>query len=90
MSPGRKNVYTCSSCKKTIVTVDRDEGTTPFILAFCKATSGCGGEMVSSFYTCNQSLAVQYEWFRPGPSMHLSPATKEHVRKGGLILRSIS
>lgn len=90
MSLGKKNIYTCSLCKKTIVTVDRDEGTTPFILLACKATSGCNGEMESSFYTCDQSLTAQYEWFRPGPSMHLSPAVKDHVRRGGLVLRSIS
>jgi hypothetical protein len=44
---GKKNVYTCNACGSKIVTIDRDEGVTPFAME-CKAD--CGGDMLSGFY----------------------------------------
>jgi len=49
MSIGMKNMYTCDECKGTIVTIDREQGVTPFALA-CRATEGCRGTMTSAFY----------------------------------------
>jgi hypothetical protein len=63
------NVYTCESCKKAIVTVDRHTGTTPFTL-LCRATEGCFGVMKSSGYRHRNHVdsweyPIDYEFFRP-------------------------
>jgi len=88
MPKGRKNGYTCQVCKKTIVTLDVDEGTTPFML-MCRATDGCDGIMLSGFYTIPQTLPHQYEWFKPVSDTGYSPEMVEHLRKGGLDLRKV-
>jgi len=84
---GEKNLYWCYTCKKVIVTVDKDEGVTPFLIN-CRATRKCPGLMRSFFYRCNQGLIAQFEWVKPGwlRRAFLSRPMKEHVRKGGLLL----
>ena len=96
--PGRKNVYTCTRCHERIVTVDRDVGVTPMMLA-CKVNR-CSdklrpGEamapmMMSSGYCVDQTLEPTHEWYRPeGPELEtLSEAMRDHVTKGGLELRA--
>jgi len=49
MTVGARNIYGCDKCLKCIVTVDKADGTTPFMIG-CEATKGCTGEMYSSFY----------------------------------------
>lgn len=88
----RKNIYTCRQCGGHIVTVDRDDGVTPFMLN-CRAMEGCKGTMESSFYRVfDQKMAASYEWYRPDETEFavLKDITQEHVRKGGLLLRPVS
>ena len=62
---GKKNIYTCRKCCGHIVTVDVDDGVTPFMLK-CRATEGCDGTMHSSLYRVfDQKMAAAFEWYRP-------------------------
>lgn len=85
---GKKNVYTCQECGDAFVTIDRDEGTTPFLTA-CRR--GCKALAQSSFYRVDQSLTPAFEWYRPKPEevAALSPASRQHVEIGGLLLRPL-
>lgn len=85
-----KNIYQCDACRGVIVTVDRDEGVTPFMID-CRATEGCGGVMKSHFYRCDQTYRAEFEWYRPGrlERLFLNRRTKEHVKMGGLLLRKV-
>lgn len=83
----QKNVYTCEQCGGQIVTIDRDEGTTPFMLK-CRATPGCEGSMTSSLYRCRQDVIPTHEWYKP----HKLPrdvGMRQHVQLGGLLLGKI-
>ena len=88
MSKGRKNGYTCQKCKDQIVTIDIDEGVTPFALA-CRATEGCDGMMYSAGYAIPQFLPAQFEWFKPASLEGYDAWMREHIRQGGLDLRPI-
>jgi hypothetical protein len=82
---GKVNVYTCPECKGEMVTVDVDEGTTPFMLG-CRATAGCKGLAESSFYRPRPGHAPPaLEWYRPSAAemKKASPAMREHAGKGG-------
>jgi hypothetical protein len=83
---GRKNVYTCDTCLGEVVTIDTDKGVTPFMI-FCRATPRCKGFMKSSFYHCDPARVATFEWYRPETIEGLARESKEHVRKGGLLLR---
>ena len=88
---GKINVYTCESCGSRIVTVDRHEGTTPFMIA-CER-EGCLGYAQSSFYRNPERLTPTKEWFRPSFFHRLclrGAGQRDHVRRGGLLLRPIS
>jgi len=86
---GHKNIYVCEACRGHIVTVDTDDGTTPFLTPCC-VTKGCKGMMKSSFYRVfDQSIGPSHEWFRPSPQARFSPSGMEHVKRGGLILRKL-
>lgn len=89
-SSGLVNTYTCRDCAGRIVTVNRDEGTTPFTV-LCRAKVGCKGYMTSGFYRGDQSEPPTYEWFRPSlrAAKRQGPDMVEHVRLGGLDLRPI-
>jgi len=82
----RMNLYTCNTCRGEVVTIDTDEGVTPFMIS-CRATSGCKGVMQSNFYHCDPSRVAQFEWYRPETIKGLDQWTQEHVKKGGLLLR---
>jgi hypothetical protein len=86
MPKGRKNQYTCDTCGKSVVTLDVDEGTTPFMI-LCRVTLHCQGMMRSNFYSCDQSLEHMLEWFAPQSFKGYSPEMIEHIHKGGLDLR---
>lgn len=83
------NCYTCTTCGGQIVTVDRDEGVTPFMVR-CRVRKGCSGTMHSSFYTnVPASLQPEYEWRKPTKTeyLRLDKATRvDHVDRGGLLL----
>lgn len=95
----RINVYVCQVCGGHTVTVDVDEGVTPFMIG-CRRQQGprrqCKGIAQSSFYQ-RVPLHIgepQWEWYRPtdeqlkniysGDSLE---QMREHVAKGGLDLR---
>ena len=86
---GKKNVYVCRRCGHRTVTIDRDDGVTPFIIA-CKAVA-CVGEAQSEMYAVDQSLVPTHEWYQPTSAelIRMSPAMRKHVRMGGLALREI-
>jgi len=91
MSQGKKNAYRCAGCGHEIVTVDRDDGTTPFSMD-CIA---CGGGAFSAFYNIDQDRVASHEWYIPGAEeraelLRLYPQTiTAHVDEGGLLCRSI-
>ena len=85
---GQKNIYTCTKCGAHIVTVDRDDGVTPFMVA-CKIPA-CGGKMHSSFYEVfDQRMRAFWEWYKPPAPQQLTDGERAHVDKGGLLLRPI-
>lgn len=90
---GKKNIYVCGKCHGHIVTVDRDKGTTPFMLR-CRATADCDGMMQSSLYRVfDQTIAASHEWYLPTDPAEiaaLNPGSQHHVRMGGLLLRERS
>ena len=86
---GMKNIYLCQNCGRGHVSIDIDEGTTPYITP-CLS---CKGEAVSMFYAAPQEVLADIpaaqEWYRPsileigtlpGPVM-------AHVKAGGLLPR---
>lgn len=82
-----KNAYTCERCKQTVVTIDRVEGTTPMMIR-CRATKGCQGMMMSSWYMNVPDIEPSFEWRKPTQQEYrkLSPAMKQHIDMGGLDL----
>ncbi|MDO8976752.1 hypothetical protein [Reyranella sp.] len=86
---GRKNIYTCRTCRGHIVTRDVEEGVTPFMIG-CKATPDCKGMMNSSMYRVfDGTMAASHEWYRPEVAQVMEPGVRRHVEKGGLVLRKI-
>ena len=83
---GKKNIYTCEECREHIVTIDIDEGVTPYMTS-CRCTPACRGMMKSSMYRVDQLMRPSWEWFHPASFDGLSAHTEEHVAKGGLVLR---
>lgn len=87
---GRVNVYICGTCRFATVTIHRDDGVTPFMIP-CQHAN-CGKPSYSTFYRAPTQLAPTHEWYVPGveETAALGSATKEHVAKGGLLLRPIT
>ena len=86
----RLNKYTCEKCSGTIITIDRDEGVTPFMLK-CRIDERCMGSMTSSFYQIKEGNPT-HEWYKPdvGEIMKSSPGMKEHYAQRGLNIRKIA
>lgn len=81
------STYTCTECGKSVVTIDRAEGTTPFGIA-CR-TAKCKGFMTSS--KCEPMRKPTWEWVKV-PEAHydrFSPQLVEYFKGGGLALRKI-
>lgn len=92
---GLANIYTCEQCGLVIWTVDMIKGITPFVTA-CRREElrgdACGGSMQSGMYRVAMiTLLPDYVWYRPSLAelSTLSPATMEHVNRGGLILARV-
>jgi hypothetical protein len=85
-SKPRINSYDCPRGHST-VTIDVDEGVTPMFLN-CR-TVNCGLQARSSFYHVPVGLKPEFEWYKPTDIKKLNPAEKEHVNKGGLLIRKI-
>ena len=80
------NRYTCRACDAFIVTIDREDGVTPFLIG-CRATPGCNGLAQSSCYRGVPTWAEpSHEWRKPTPTelFKASKAMREHVAMGGL------
>lgn len=97
---GAINTYTCNLCGWKAITINRVEGTTPFIIRCenltCRekrSASADVGDCYSAVYRVPQSLAPTHEWYRPttpGEKKKLKdPSVQRHVEMGGLLLRRI-
>lgn len=99
---GRLNIYTCRACGSHIVTKDVDDGVTPFSLPSsewcprkCRSIPSIlvrpmPASMNSSMYRVfDQNMRPDAEWYRPSETeqMALSDWEREHVKKGGLLIR---
>lgn len=100
----RWNYYRCTKCHRILVTVDVQEGVTPMFLA-CNGPiadrgrmSRCDGDLVSAMYPPTKTWPPvaqrepTAEWAVPDKvSLKRMPqATKDHVAKGGLLLRPLT
>lgn len=92
MNKRRLNLYVCMECRKSICTIDRDEGVTPMFLN-CRATPGCRGTMHSAGYPeeMPEYSLPTWEWYRPDEKviLRMTPEMQEHIRSGGLDLRQV-
>lgn len=96
---GKKNRYVCQRCGHNVVTVDKDEGVTPFMLSHREVGSLCPGIMQSNFYKTEATAVATFEWFKPTVKQVRAlykhkgdgavESMVEHVQKGGLIVRAI-
>lgn len=96
-APRRINAYVCDGgyfqlpglpracCDHFIITVDRDEGVTPFMVS-CE---NCGRPAYSKMYRVAVDITPTHEWYRPTADAKLSDWEAAHVDKGGLLLRPI-
>lgn len=89
---GRRNAYVCdhmadgsNGCGSFIVTVDREPGVTPALLK-CPQ---CGNFAGSKFYRIADWLEPTHEWYRPETLDGLTDGERDHVERGGLLLRQI-
>lgn len=97
---GALNGWRCrrESCDGQVIAVHADAGVTPLILACRPEYDGrnhCSGEMVSFGYPSAPMPAqyvVTHEWYRPDDVEYANMAygTKDHVRRGGLLIRKCS
>lgn len=100
MKTGDLNAYFCPECKGYIVTVDRDEGTTPMFLA-CRVqgdlgpANTCLGQSRSMGYPPLETWPIEpeptWEWHKPSrfEFAKLDLSARDYVRRGGLLLRKI-
>ena len=80
------NRYTCQACGGQIVTEDRHEGTTPFMID-CMATNGCAGPMQSACYRgVGVEEPVTFIWRKPTRQEYKRAhrAMKDHFVMDGL------
>jgi hypothetical protein len=92
---GRKNGYSCQSCPARFVTIDVDEGVTPFMVSHAKFELGtlCTGMCHSHFYKIPQDLEPTHEWYlldmpTARKRYRREPAMVDHIERGGLLLRA--
>jgi hypothetical protein len=91
MPIGKVNVYTCPKCGREMVTVDRDEGVTPFMLR-CRVTLDCDGMAESCLYRPPPDHGPpMFEWYKPTEKQlkKAEPSMRHHAEQGGLFIRGI-
>ena len=83
----QRNSYLCKKCLGIVVTIDIDEGVTPFMMK-CRADPGCGGESYSAMYRNVPNIKPHYLWRKPTPDEYKASSkdTKNHFDQGGLDL----
>jgi len=82
----RLNSYTCTKCKKVIVTKDIHKGTTPFMIT-CRATEGCDGTMESAFYSrIPANTEPTWGWYRRSDTRNMSTDELDYHNNGGLFI----
>ena len=101
MAEPKENVYICQKCGRHTVTVDVDEGVTPFMIR-CREKDGprrpCRGMAVSCSYPRGPKPAhigpPRWEWYKPTDAdlvKHYEgnalERMREHVENGGLDIR---
>jgi hypothetical protein len=86
---GKINAYDCQACGKPTVTIDVDDGVTPFMIG-CRVTGGCRGFAQSRFYQNVAGLTPTYEWYKPAAKKvsRLSRDMQDHVANGGLLIQA--
>jgi len=89
----RENYYHCRSCRKGIVTIDRDAGVTPSFKACL--TDGCESSMMSQGYPSTESKPAwlgepTHEWYRPEEiDDDADDELAYYLMDGGLLLRKV-
>lgn len=85
--PGMINAYVCSN-QHTLWTRNADAGTTPMLIP-CPEP-GCKTSAASKFYRVEQNAGlVTHEWYRHPKPSRLTPEQRQHVERGGLLLRRL-
>lgn len=92
---GKTNVYACAECRGATVTIDVDEGVTPFsIPCLANGEAGvCQGIARSCMYRPamfprDVELTPRFEWYKPKVE-HVELSCRDHVAAGGLLLRKV-
>jgi hypothetical protein len=85
-----RNCYTCRACGGHVITEDREEGTTPFMID-CHAKKGCEGPMYSACYRgdfVNSDEPATFIWRKPTREEYrrANSFMKHHFDQGGLYL----
>lgn len=83
---GMINAYRCGAGHGTL-TRNADSGTTPFLIR-CPFPE-CDRESRSQFYRVPQDTDASHEWYRPTSARGLTPGERDHVERGGLLLRQV-
>ena len=94
----KRNAYFCKSCRKVTITVDIDEGVTPMFIRCPHCLMGMAGSFMYHLPGCMAvevvngkifPLPADFEWYKPGTIQFamLSKEEKDHVNKGGLLMR---
>jgi hypothetical protein len=86
------NCYICDTCGKSIVTVEYDDGVTPFFLG-CNRVSlfgDCNGLCRASMYSNPQNLIPTALWYRKKDDEPMNPGERQHHENGGLFFRELT
>lgn len=82
-------MYRCRKCGGQIVTMDVDQGVTPFLIG-CRADADCDGNMESSFYRIpnNPRNIVNFIWRKATAKeiTRMDGWSQQHAEQGGLFL----
>lgn len=88
---GKKNIYICNHCGHGFVSLDVNDGTTPFMTKCLN----CEKMAQSMFYAAPQQMLAEtkpaIEWYRPSPLelTTMSQGLRAHVENGGLVSRVV-